>query len=115
MTEKAKKYLFDIEIAIDLIQGFISDIKDYNEYDLDLKNQSAIERQLGIIGEAVNQFQKENPSIKLNNTKQIIGFRNRLIHAYDSIDNSIVWMIIKKYLSPLKSEIGMILKNIESS
>jgi len=35
----------------------------------------------------------------------IVGFRNRLIHAYDSVDPTIVWTIIKRHLSPLKEEI----------
>jgi len=105
MTERGKKYLSDILIAIDFIEDFTSDINSFAQYEADLKTQSAIERQLGIIGEAVNLFKKECPNEPLNNTKQIIGFRNRLIHAYDNIDNSIIWVIIKKHLEPLKVEI----------
>lgn len=36
--------------------------------------------------------------------------RNRLVHAYDSIDSSIVWVIIKKHLPNLKNEVEVILK-----
>jgi RecG-like helicase len=36
---------------------------------------------------------------------KITGFRNRLIHAYDSMDQSIIWAIIKNHLVPLKKEI----------
>jgi uncharacterized protein with HEPN domain len=61
---------------------------------------------LGIIGEAVNKFKQECPDEKLENTSQIVGFRNRIIHAYDSIDNSIVWVIVKKYLTPLEKEVA---------
>ena len=105
MNERAKKYLSDIISAIDLINDFMTEIDDFNKYDTDLKTQSAIERQLGIIGEAANKLQKEYLDCALENSKQIIGFRNRLIHAYDSIDNSIVWVILKKHLIPLKEEI----------
>ena len=105
MNEKAKKYLSDIISAIDLINDFMTEIDDFNQYDTDLKTQCAIERQLGIIGEAANKLQKEYLDYALENSKQIIGFRNRLIHAYDSIDNSIVWVILKKHLIPLKEEI----------
>lgn len=98
MTERGKKYLSDIQIAIGLIETFTSDIQTFEQYTQDLKTQSAVERQLSIIGEAVNKFRQECPDEILENTKQIVGFRNRLIHAYDSIDNSIVWMILKKYL-----------------
>lgn len=105
MTEKSKKYLSDILMAIELIEEFIVDDKDFNLYDRDRKTQSAVERQLAIIGEALNQFKKLEPEIKIESDKQIISFRNRLVHAYDSLDNSMVWVIISKHLKPLKTEI----------
>ena len=105
MTDVDKKYLSDILQALQLIESFTSDIKDYSIYIVDLKTQSAVERQLGILGEAVNKFDKLNPRHPLEDTRQIIGFRNRLIHTYDAIDQSIVWAIIKNHLELLKSEI----------
>jgi uncharacterized protein with HEPN domain len=105
MTERGKKYLSDIQISIELIESFIKDIDSFETYSADLKTQSAVERQLGIIGEAVNKFKQECPDEILENSQQIVGFRNRIIHAYDSIDNSIVWVILKRYLSPLKEEV----------
>ena len=105
MTERGKKYLSDIQISIELIESFIKDIDSFETYSDDLKTQSAVERQLGIIGEAVNKFKQECPDEILENSQQIVGFRNRIIHAYDSIDNSIVWVILKRYLSPLKEEV----------
>jgi len=103
--EKSKKYLSDILMAIDLIEKFTVDIIDFNAYQNDLKTQSAVERQLAIIGEALNKFKKQAPNIELEHDKQIIGFRNRLIHAYDSIDNSIVWAVLNRHLIKLKEEI----------
>ncbi len=105
MMEKSKKYLSDILIAIDLIEQFTMEINDFNDYQKDLKTQSAVERQLVIIGEALNKLNKIEPRIKIENDKQIISFRNRLVHSYDSIDNSIVWAIIKRHLDLLKVEI----------
>ncbi len=61
MTEKGLKYLYDIVYAIDLIDEFIAPISSYEQYDKDLKTQSAVERQLGIIGEAVNKFDTLHP------------------------------------------------------
>jgi uncharacterized protein with HEPN domain len=105
MTEKGKKYLSDILQAIELIEEFTISISDYDAYVLDLKTQSAVERQLGIIGEAVNKFTTSHPEQALENAVRIVGFRNRLIHAYDAVDSSIVWVIIKRYLIPLKREV----------
>jgi uncharacterized protein with HEPN domain len=50
MTDKGRKYLSDILQAIELIESFTSGISDFEEYITDLKTQSAVERQLGIIG-----------------------------------------------------------------
>ena len=103
--EKSKKYLSDILMAIELIEEFTIGINDFNQYDKDRKTQSAVERQLAIIGEALNKLRKTDPTILIVNDAQIIGFRNRLIHAYDSIDNSIIWAIINRHIKSLKIEI----------
>lgn len=49
MTEKGLKYLFDILQSITLIEEFTASVSSYSEYVGDLKTQSAVERQLGII------------------------------------------------------------------
>lgn len=105
MTEKGLKYLSDILRSIELVEEFTASIQSYNEYATDLKTQSAVERQLGIIGEAVNKFDSLHPELSLENSRKIVGFRNRLIHAYDAVDTSMVWAIIKRHLAPLKEEV----------
>lgn len=105
MTLQSKKYLDDILYAIELIETFVSGISSFAEYENDKKTSSAVERQLGIIGEAVNKFDKINQEEPLENTSQIIGLRNRIIHAYDSVNNEVIWVVIKKYLPVLKNEV----------
>ncbi|NOX86254.1 MAG: DUF86 domain-containing protein [Chlorobi bacterium] len=109
MTDERKKYLSDILSAIELIEGFMVGINSFSEYIQDFKTQSAVERQLGIIGEAVNKYVKISPDEPIRNTGKIIAFRNRLIHTYDSIDNTIVWAIVKRHLQPLKNEVILLL------
>ena len=109
MTDKAVKYLSDIQYAISLINNFMESIENFSDYQSDLKTQSAIERQLGIIGEAVNKFRQEENVVVLNHTKQMVDFRNRIIHSYDNIDTSIVWAILKNHLPILKKEVDEIL------
>lgn len=103
MTDQGRKYLTDILNAIELIEEFINPTTNFNSYATDFKTQSAVERQLSIIGEAVNNYDKLGFK-PLQNTRKIVGFRNRIIHAYDSVDNAMVWAIIKRHLSPLKLE-----------
>lgn len=111
MTEKAKKYLSDIAISIEAIERFLEGIDNFKDYEKDDKTKSAVERQLGIVGEAVNKFRQEEKIYTLSHTKQIVDFRNRLIHGYDNIDDTIVWAIIKTHLPVLKTEVEHGLEN----
>jgi uncharacterized protein with HEPN domain len=105
MTDQGKKVLSDILQAIELIESFVVDIKDFDNYLTDKKTQSAVKRQLGIIGEALNKFEKLFPESRISNARKIVGVRNRLIHTYDSVDPSMVWAILKNHLGPLKDEV----------
>ncbi|MCB9237403.1 MAG: DUF86 domain-containing protein [Flammeovirgaceae bacterium] len=105
MTEKERKFLSDTSNSIELIETFTKDLKSFTDYQKDLKTKGAVERHLGIIGEAVNKFLKESETNDLKNASQIISLRNRLIHSYDNVDDSIIWSIITRHLKPLKEEI----------
>ncbi|MCU0419731.1 MAG: DUF86 domain-containing protein [Cyclobacteriaceae bacterium] len=106
MTEKERKFLSDISNSINLIENFTKDLKTFGEYQKDLKTKGAVERHLGIIGEAVNKFLKESNTNEFKNASQIISLRNRLIHSYDNVDDSIIWSIVTRHLRPLKDEIN---------
>lgn len=110
MTEKGLKYLADIIHAIDLIEEFTISTPLYSDYEKDQKTQSAVERQLGIIGEAVNKFDLLHPELSLKNARKIVGFRNRIIHAYDAVDSSMIWAIIKRHLNPLYQEVKQLME-----
>jgi len=103
--DKASKYLFDIQSAITLIEVFMEGIDSFGAYQNDRKTQSAVERQLAIIGEVASKLKQQDEAFSLVNIRQMVAFRNRLIHSYDNIDNSIVWVIIKNHLPKLKTEI----------
>jgi uncharacterized protein with HEPN domain len=64
MTERSKKYLSDILRAINLTEEFTADIFSFSDYVSDAKTQSAVERQLGIIGEAMNKIRESEDSIE---------------------------------------------------
>lgn len=106
MTPQGQKYLFDIQRAIELIEQFVLDTPAFVAYQADLKTRSAVERQLAIIGEAVNHLRRVEPSAALPNTKQMVDFRNRLIHSYDNVNETIVWAIIHNYLPALKADVA---------
>jgi uncharacterized protein with HEPN domain len=49
--------------------------------------QAAVERKFEIIGEALNQLAKLDASLtgRIPNVRQIIAFRNQLIHGYATV------------------------------
>jgi len=108
MTERVSKYLYDILFSIKAIEEFLINV-DFLSYQKDLKTKSAVERQFGIIGEAVNKILKEKNGIELKNSREIVNLRNRIIHAYDNIDDSIIWAIKTNHLPELKKEIEKLL------
>lgn len=109
MTEQGLKYLSDIRHAIALIDSFTASVSGFKDYVDDLKTQSAVERQLGIIGEAVNKFDALQLGVTLKHSRQIAGMRNRIIHAYDAVDTTIIWAILKNHLPFLKTEIDSLI------
>ena len=66
------------------------------------KTRSSVERQLAIIGEAVRHLQRLDPSLDLQDAKDIVGMRNRLIHS-NNVDDKIVWQVVRQDLPKLKA------------
>ncbi len=54
MRREIKKYLFDIKTSIDSIYEFLGDKRDFSEYKKNKLLRRAIEREIEIIGEAMN-------------------------------------------------------------
>ena len=76
----------------------------------DLKTKRAIERNIEIIGEAVNRILKKDKYFNLENAQKIIGTRNRIVHGYDKISDDLIWSIVINNLPKLKEEVQDLLK-----
>jgi len=106
MDERILKWLYDIQEAIDEIDGYFSKLpKDFIHYKSNILLKRAIERDLEIIGEAINRILKTDPEFPLENAKRIVGLRNQITHAYDNISDENIWAIISKHIPLLKQEI----------
>ena len=81
----------------------------FSRYILDLKTKRAVERNLEIVGEAMNRLVKGFPDFKLSNSRKIIDVRNRIIHGYDSVSDDIIWTIIHESIPELKKEVEVLL------
>jgi uncharacterized protein with HEPN domain len=111
---EVRKYLYDIRQACELLYEFIAG-KTLADYASQAMLRSAVERQFEIIGEALNQLFKQDPSLALRITdhRRIIAFRNRLIHGYADIDHEVVWGVLEANLPTLRREIDVLLSEGE--
>ncbi len=105
-------FLFDIQTACQLIREFTSGMT-FQDYAEDRKTRSAVERQLGIVGEAIGQMLKAFPEMRqeIPDASRIIAFRNRLIHGYASVSNPVVWGILEGDLPGLAARVEELLAN----
>ncbi len=110
MDIKINTWLLDIQQCIDEIFVFNNENTDFKKYKSDLKTKKAIERNIEIIGEAVNRILKVDNDFPLKNAKNIIGTRNRIIHSYDNISDEVIWTIVQRELPDLKIQIEKLLK-----
>ena len=105
MDENINKHLHDILDAINEIESFFGDKPKYfNEFCNDLCLRRAVERDIEIIGEAMNRILKENRDIAITNSRKIVDARNYIIHGYDSLSADILWSIVINHLPKLKEE-----------
>lgn len=96
MNPKVIKRLEDAIEACERVQGFLKAIPIDAFLGSDLL-RSAVERQLEIIGEALNAASKEDESLMeiIPDLPRIVALRNRLIHGYDSVDPELIWDVVK--------------------
>lgn len=82
--------------------------------DKDRLLRSAVLRELEIIGEAANRIsertKKQFPHLPW---KELIGMRNRLIHAYFDIDHDIVWKTVREYLPTFHKQLKKAVDSFE--
>ena len=99
--------------SIENIESFLKKISKESFFK-DRLRQSAVIRQLEVIGEATknipDSFRKKYPEIPW---KKIAGLRDIIIHTYFEIDLDITWEIIKKDLLLLKKQVQNIKKDLQ--
>ena len=96
-------YVKDIRSAAQLALDFIKGVT-REQFETDLMRQSAVIRQLEVIGEASRQlsaeFRNANPQVPWSD---MIGMRNILIHVYHEMDLDIVWKTLQSAIPALLS------------
>ena len=110
MDEYVLKYLHDINESIISIDTFLGNNRNFEVYKSDKLLRRAVERELEIIGEAMNRITKIE-KLNIQSYQQIISLRNRIIHSYDNIDDEVIWTIADRHLPILKIEIENLLNS----
>ena len=113
MERDPRAWLWDVCQAADRVAEFVRG-QGFADYLADVKLRSAIERQLEIVGEALNSLSREAPELvsRIPDARRAIAMRNVLIHAYRNIDNEAVWQTIQVDLPRLRLEAAALLTEL---
>ena len=108
MSERDRLYLDHILEAIAAAREFAAGER--TDFLADRKSQSAVVRQLEIVGEAVKQLSAElKASAPDVPWRQIAGARDRLIHGYFQVDFDAVWVMVEVDLPALETRVMRLL------
>jgi len=111
--ERDVAYLWDMREAAKLVVEFIEGLS-YAKFIKDKKTQSAVERELEIIGEAARhvsaEFQLAHPEIPWRN---MIGLRNILAHEYGEVRLDHIWLIATTSVAELIGLLDPLIPPIE--
>lgn len=110
MPLEIAKYLHDILLACRLLEDFTRG-KSFADYQTDDLLRAAVEREFITIGEALMQADRQKPAAVqgITNVRQIVGFRNVLVHGYAVIHHATVWGVVENDLPRLKQEVADLL------
>lgn len=116
MPRDPRAWLFDVDQAAQRLQRFIQG-RNYTDYLADELLRAGVERQFEIMGEALNQLRRHDPTLAatIREHHKVIGFRNLLIHAYATVDNGIVWDIATQKLPPLLEDVQTLLARLDGA
>lgn len=67
-----KKYLYDVQLSIVSIYEYLGNKRDFFEYENNKQLRRAVERELEIIGEAVNHLLALDETIAIDNARGLL-------------------------------------------
>jgi len=113
MQLEVSKLLTDIYKSIGLIESHIQNAPTLSAYKSNILITDAVERRLSIIGEALWKADKMDKGLNISNKKRIISLRHIIVHDYDLMDDSTIWLICQRQLPILKAEVASLLNLTE--
>jgi uncharacterized protein with HEPN domain len=105
MPTRIAMWLEDMERAVDEIALFFPEGSGPGVLAANLMLRRAVERNLEILGEAMNRILRERPDFPIEHARRIVDTRNRIAHGYDAVSEDVLWTIIVRYLPALREEV----------
>ena len=68
-----------------------------------------LERNIEIMGEAVNRILLLVPDISISSARRIVDARNFIIHEYEKVSDEVLWAIAVRHIPLLKVEVEKLL------
>ncbi len=116
MQRETRAYLADILECCDAIDSAVSGM-DVDDYLGSRLVRSAVERELTIIGEAVLALSRKAPDIftSITGARRIVDLRNRLTHEYPTVDDELVWGLVKIDMQILRGECEGLMAQLDAA
>lgn len=106
MQPEVAERLGHVVESIDAIDAFVADIT-LEQYLASRMHRRAVEREFEIIGEALNIAARLDPTLTdhIAALRSIIGLRNRVIHGYETVDDTVLWATAHTNLPELRQQV----------
>jgi uncharacterized protein with HEPN domain len=113
MRRDPRTYLWDAAQAADHVERFVRG-RTFEDYSGDVLLRSGVERQLEIVGEALNQLSKVDADLaaQIPELGNVVGFRTILVHGYAEVDDARVWAVVQEQLPALRGVVRQLLDDL---
>ena len=112
MSDEYLDHIEDVLDAMNKAEILLEGVT-FEQFEADFRTNFAVVRALEIVGEATKRLpdslRQQYPDIPW---RGMAGMRDRIIHAYDTVDLEIVWDVVKKDIPEIKPRIQKILSDL---
>lgn len=114
MPPEVAKYLHDALVACEPLRDFTAG-KSFSDYERDALLRAGVEREFITIGEVLTQAARLSPEAvrSISSLREIVGFRNVLVHGYGAVHHPTVWGVLENELGALQQQITELLSQAE--
>jgi uncharacterized protein with HEPN domain len=112
MQLRTAKRLYDVLTAAHDIESYVHGrtLTDYLEHKA---LRASVERELITIGEALNMAHRADLTLaqRIPRIPEWVALRNRIVHGYENINDTVVWNIVIKDLPRLASAVEVVMRD----